>query len=145
MQKLVLSKEYIAGWWDGEGCFSVVAKPTVRIRAQACSTYRPMLQALQAEYGGSTTPQIIRSTAHRQAWQWTLQGKAAARFASDLLPFLNEKRSQAELIVEAINLPRPWSVQARLVQIETEIRDAKKFVYPRDDNSVLDDNINSGQ
>ena len=88
-----MSKEYVAGWWDGEGCFGVYVRlGEVNIRASASGCFKPTLDQLAAQYGGRVSAKRTRDAAkHRQAWEWKIVGGVAAKFATELLPFLHEQ------------------------------------------------------
>ncbi len=85
---------WLAGYVDGEGY--VGWDRTARLRIS--NTHRPTLAALCARYGGSVYPKK-RVYRHRPAYSWELTGPRARALLTLLLPFLREKREQAELVL----------------------------------------------
>ena len=131
MHKLQLSDDYIAGWWDGEGCFGVYAYPPRAVLvASASATFHPILEHMKEKYGGSLGRKTKMSPDHKPAWQWQITGNGAARFAADVLPRLHEKRRQAELLLEAHSLAKPLITNVRFHEIVAEIKAAKTPALP---------------
>lgn len=102
------SPEYLAGYFDGEGCvFLEHAAPKSvpqggmtrpRIVVTLGNTYTPIILAIHRKYGGSiadSSSASRKSLGLRPFFQTHLKGKHAARFLTDVLPFLNEKRGRA--------------------------------------------------
>ena len=89
---------YIAGYLDGEGCFTTVGKyckPTV-----ACATtHRPTIKWLHDLFGGSFGVAKGKKANHRPTFHWRVVGRAAARVCMIVAPFLKEKQRQAALLI----------------------------------------------
>lgn len=104
-----ISPEYLAGFFDGEGCIdcqrmyakassTFYVRPRVRI-SQAVSG-RAVLDRLHAVYGG-TLKQRPGSNPNQQeyiSWEF-LDGKGMLILLKTTLPFLIVKREQAELAI----------------------------------------------
>ena len=99
----MISKEYIAGYFDGEGCVRLTTSKTGTggIHVFITNTYRPFLIYLKGVYGGNTTTRNKENEKHKTCYQWRLSNKKEALvFLIDILPFLNEKREQAEIAID---------------------------------------------
>lgn len=100
----MISSQYAAGLFDGEGCISIqeykgIFQKSVRLAA----TYRPVVEALCEKYRGNIACQ---TTTHRNAHYWYLTSKNdIAAFLEDVLPYLLEKKQQAEVMLEVCTLP----------------------------------------
>lgn len=124
MGKKVISNEYAAGFFDGEG--SVYAnsrnngrQPTVLVCIS--NTHEGILKLHQERWGGSISGKQIKSERHRPLWQWVLAPKNAARFLRDVYPHLVIKREVAGYALEWIaEMERPTSekvVYERIVRV----------------------------
>lgn len=89
--------EYLAGFFDGEGCVAYYGSP----RVSMSNTYLPILKEFQERWGGSICEQKRKKEeAHyKPKWIWQLSGDNAVACARDLIPHLYEKRSQARLML----------------------------------------------
>lgn len=105
---------WAAGFFDGEGCVwgYATASPQQRkkksdSRHVAYRQYRfgitvaqvvpAPLHAMQTRWGGTVKGKVSKNPRHRDQFVWTLQGKPAARFLEDVLPYLRVKRAEAEV------------------------------------------------
>jgi hypothetical protein len=86
-----LSKPFMAGFVDGDGCLRVWgSKAQVHSVSQK---YVSICDALQRQYGGT-----VCFNKEKQLYAWYVN-KNAQMFLEDVAPFLIEKRKQAELIL----------------------------------------------
>lgn len=93
---------YLAGFFDGEGCvqFQKNANPTPGtggIRISIMNTDRKILQQFQQSFKGSLRLAKRRVSGYRTIFQWYAGGDNARRALRLLIPYLREKRPQAEL------------------------------------------------
>ena len=100
-----ISIEYLAGFFDGEGCIGVYPSKNKK----GYKTYNLVLtvgqiepiviRKLHGKYGGSLRfDERSKKIKNRQdAWYWHISGRKAERFLRDVFPYLIVKRSQAEL------------------------------------------------
>src|SRR5258708_7075513 len=117
----MLSLEYLAGFFDGEGSVSITkVRPKSNlpyagcgIRATVTNTYRPVLQELHERFGGNINVRIRRADHHKQGYEWQAHGSDARNFLSAILPYLNEKYQQ---VVLALTLPNDGSGNKRHVE-----------------------------
>jgi hypothetical protein len=95
----MLSFEYLAGLFDGEGCVQVTNTPAVR--AKLTSTHKPLIDLLEAQFGGN----VSSNRAHKkddwkEAWTWTVYGQIALNFLAGVKPFLVVKAEAANLALQ---------------------------------------------
>lgn len=123
-----LTPEYIAGFFDGEGSIYIGWATGAQARAfknkeatfdfvvSISNTYRPILDALVAEYGGRLTTHnggSKKTVNTRDGWTWRLHGLSAARLLTEIEPFLVEKRGYAIaalFFMDTLRWPRDWRV-----------------------------------
>ena len=102
-----LSREYIAGILDGEGCISIyhqkVQKGKVylsyNVRVIVGMTDPLVVHLLRDQYGGSVWLRK-RPAPWKASYTWCLTGKIVEKFLNDILPFLMIKKGQAMLALE---------------------------------------------
>lgn len=99
-----MTAQYIAGFFDGEGCVAVYAKKkqSFFLRTQLAQNKTTasvaMFQKLVERYGGRWSEQ--RSLSGRQKLNWQLSSDKAVAFLEEILPFLILKREQAVIAIE---------------------------------------------
>jgi len=94
---------YVAGYFDGEGC---VMHSGGSIRVAISNTFLPRLKWLMHSYGGSIREcETPRGLGFRRLYQWQISGKNARRFLLDIEPLLDEKREQAQIVLQLGELP----------------------------------------
>ena len=98
-----LSLEYIAGFFDGEGCINIYSSSSrrghvrTRLRASIGNTDRRPLDAIRGKFGG----QIRTLRGHnRPVFVLVWNGATAASLLDALRPFLIVKATQADLAKE---------------------------------------------
>lgn len=94
---------YIAGFLDGEGCFSTQRNSQASIRITVSNTYKPVLDWLQENFGGNVRPHYKNKSKikknHRPVYVWDIMGKGAEYLCKIIAPFLKEKTEQALLLI----------------------------------------------
>lgn len=97
------TKAYTAGLFDAEGCIGLylsAQKTTGTRKIQSAvviaNVHLPVIKWLQSTFGGAYTKNTPQKG--RPWYQWRA-GEGAARFLSELLPYLHVKRKEAELIL----------------------------------------------
>lgn len=137
----MLSLEYMAGLFDGEGCIRVHTPgvtvdgkinpktnrhfPSYQVLCMLQNTYWPVILALHEQFGGMVTVTQPRSAKHRTIHQWRVQSKIAYAFLRAVRPHLIIKREEAELAIalqEHIHLFKsdlvgPWGCPERKAEI----------------------------
>lgn len=97
--------EYIAGFFDGEGCITIKRNVSrngsishiLRVGAVQCNP--APIYRIQAIYGGNICWRKA-TLRQRSTARWQIDCEKAARFLEDILPFLIVKRAEAELALE---------------------------------------------
>jgi len=123
------SPEYLAGFFDGEGCVHYEKSRArsdkyggmtrQRITVSICNTYLPIIVAIQREYGGSICDGGIRARRLQPFWQLHLKGPAAGRFLTAILPFLTQKRDRANAALFVLDT-HSWTRTGSRLSKETE-------------------------
>lgn len=68
------------------------------IRVVISNTYLPRLNWLAGVYGGTVSEtQTGSGLGYRRVFRWQLSGRNAATFLADIVPFLDEKKEQAQI------------------------------------------------
>lgn len=96
-----ITKEYLAGFWDGEGTIGFWVNSNTRLQpfVSVEHTCRDLLAVIACEYGGNLYRRKVRSEKHRTSWIWRISGQMAVRLVRDLAPHLQVKRAQADLVL----------------------------------------------
>ena len=85
----MVSMEYLAGYLDGEGCFTFVGT-TIRNKKimVACeTTFSPVIRTLKEAFGGSYTKNIRkRKKCWRPTYRWVVVSRDAENACTRLLP-----------------------------------------------------------
>lgn len=104
------SIEYIAGFFDGEGCIrATVAKDGKNasgLHVFITNTYFPILSMFEQKFGGTTSLRNNSNPKHKATYQWRMSSrKEIKNFLEQVEPYLIEKREQALLALEYCALP----------------------------------------
>lgn len=100
----MISKEYWAGLFDGEGSVTIL-KPNRRryrvdfdVRVRVSNTDKKVLELLKAQYGGA----FFKSNDGRKndCWAWQASYKIAMRFMQDVYPFSIIKKKKLKVAIE---------------------------------------------
>ena len=104
MNKILIA--YTAGYLDGDGCFYVgksIQKPKMitiyEYSIQIVSVKKPVLDIFMSNFGGFVRIKPEKER-HRPAYCWTIKGPPAVNAASKVLPFLIDKRNQANIFIQ---------------------------------------------
>ena len=99
---------YAAGLFDGEGCCGVYADGAkhcaIRVQLVMCAPYGPSLFA--ELFGGHVKLSSYRRPKatggeYQPVYIWSVTAERAAASLRALLPWLHDKKTQAELVIEA--------------------------------------------
>lgn len=99
-----ISREYAAGFFDGEGCFHVARRADGRSRhyygvVKLAQKTPEVMQMFADEWGGK-----VYYNKSWQGWQWHVTGDNSRLFALDMWPYLLVKKRQAELYIEFMHI-----------------------------------------
>lgn len=96
----LLSLEYLAGFFDGEGCVCTGRKkngtPWLSVSVTQLARHRVVLEEFQRRWGGAIIPQKTRPH-HRPCLFWRAITKGGVGALIEMLPYLQVKRRQAIL------------------------------------------------
>ena len=89
---------YAAGLIDGEGCigFYPNGAEAYVLKIEVGMTSRPCLEFLQRLFGGSISSRKWYPGQNKQQYGWNISSRKAEAAIKSLLPFLVEKKRQAE-------------------------------------------------
>ena len=92
---------YIAGFFDGEGCVRIKKANqggnSYYIIAHITNTNQKILKKVQDYFGGNT--RLQEKGVNKGIYNWCITSSEASDFLKTLLPFLIEKKEQAELAI----------------------------------------------
>ena len=96
-----LTLAYTAGYIDGDGCFYIGKniKPIKYRRALIVSSSdKTICDFFKNEFGGncSYNKKSIRFPTHKPIAQWYIQGESSEKLTESLVPYLIEKKSDAQ-------------------------------------------------
>lgn len=91
---------YLAGFFDGEGC-------VLYDRIMVDNTNPYLLEKFYLIWGGRIGEKgdATRTEQTRTCYRWHAHGDTARKAARDMMPYLVEKKQQAEILLEVINYP----------------------------------------
>ena len=102
-----ISKQYIAGFFDGEGCIGIYKRKDRRSGKGSCARIQvtqnksrkstEILNYMLSKYGGNLSEQITLSGKIKYNWQ--LNPGGARKFLKDLFPYLILKKEQALIAI----------------------------------------------
>lgn len=118
----MLAPEYVAGFFDGEGCCSLIyskrrpwkSDPTktqvgFRFMCGISNTHRGVLEMLHKQYGGNLTPYDSASKRfvhdhYKKVWDWRLtSSNEQRRFLAEICPLSVIKKRQIELALSYLD------------------------------------------
>jgi hypothetical protein len=87
---------YFAGYLEGEGCFTVNSRSP---RVCVGTTYPGAILRLHEAFGGGTSDRPRNEPRCRPQFEWYIYGQKAIDVCKQLMPYLDEKRPQAEAMI----------------------------------------------
>lgn len=122
-----LDAAYLAGFWDGEGCFILHRRSgegsTVAFRAAVVGTKESVIRWVKAVTGiGTLVHRPSTNPKWAERWEWWVNGDGAESFTRQLLPYLKLKAEQARMGIDfqarlrdpALKADRAWQEEWRL-------------------------------
>lgn len=99
---MILSKEYIAGFFDGEGHVSITwtqrgESRNPKLCIKITNTHLPTLNEIKRQYGGCITTNKKQFDHYLQCYVLNMTVEQSKFFLKDMLPYLFVKKRQAEL------------------------------------------------
>ncbi len=109
----MISPEYAAGFFDGEGCVNLTVSGRNRrivLRLMIVNTDPMILAAFQAQFGGFIEHRVRQPGSKQAHWKQfcclTMSGNIAFAFLVDIAPYVRVKASQVALALEFMELKR---------------------------------------
>lgn len=112
---MMLSNDYVAGLFDGEGWFEIARSPATKAnrrkvpsfqaRASLTIREREIVEALRERFGGTVSETKATAT-HAAYFRWSVFGEQASDFAIIIGPSLHVKQERAALVVAFQKLKR---------------------------------------
>lgn len=132
---MILSAEYSAGLFDGEGTvYAAIRQSRTKWRPSPCvlvclaNTYRPVLDFMQDRWGGSIYGKK-RKDRHKEQFQWVLASKMAYPFLLEIAPFVVIKHDVVRVAIELCGLMR-LPLAERIDYSNLVERGGRKWVAP---------------
>ena len=117
---------YIAGYIDGEGCIRIEKNNALRVEID--NTYPAVLFKIRDFFGGTVRLKSSSKGKWRSVWNYNACGLTAKTLLEALLPFLEEKLLQAELVVEFSDTCRKTKKERR-DEIKALLKVLKRIDY----------------
>lgn len=151
-----MESAYAAGVFDGEGSVGLYKvtngksdKSYWSVKLAIVGTHRPMMEGLANHFGiGTFTTQKRQAvrrmpngaeTLGKQGWKWTVTSKAdVSAVLREILPYLIEKREQAEAILRYCEGDLDGDTAARMC------KEAKQFEFAVGDFEAYAPRVNNG-
>lgn len=127
--------EYMAGFFDGEGSIGLYLNqgssdpryksghksPSWIRSVSVVNTYMPILLLFKQFFGGRIN-RIVKDPKYKPCYQWQVSNKPQVlKVLTTLLPYLQEKRSQAELMIrECSEVGQSEWIAKRLKELKHE-------------------------
>lgn len=117
-----MNHDYVAGLFDGEGCFVItVSKNGAKVRrqefyykAEAAIEIREefLVDSLVSLYGGNKTKKVPTNPKHSTTYRWKVNGESLKAFCLIMEDKLLLKREQARTILEFFKIREGKSTTA---------------------------------
>jgi hypothetical protein len=122
------SLDYLAGFFDAEGC--ITASKGSSIEISVSNTFKPILYEFKDRFGGDVFSNGKRKNRrHREAFKWRIYNREdCKRVMEELIPHLHEKLPQALVALRLLDTPVD-NPQERIKLRET-LKRLKKLEYP---------------
>lgn len=99
-----LDINYVAGFYDGEGCIFI--NDGYMLVSSIVSTDFSILNRLTEVFGGTLYKKIRYKEIHKQKWEWFLSGKDLISFLTKIEPYVINKKEQIKLGLEYNRIKR---------------------------------------
>lgn len=108
--------EYLAGFFDGEGCINLQKtnklSKTYRMRVFVAQLDTRPLYKFKEIFNDGFIYKWVNNAGHIQ-YQWEIHGKKSVNVLKALLPYLIVKKEQAKLAVKWFELP--WRINSKSI------------------------------
>lgn len=117
-------KAYIAGLFDGEGCIRYHDR-CLRVTITSCYPHH-LTQIMEHTGLGKIRRRRKRKPEHKTCYELAIDGSDGVEFLNLILPYLKEKRYQAEIATLIIRYPKASLTHQSLLR---ELKRAKRIDY----------------
>ena len=132
------SLEYLAGFFDGEGCITLCnGGRKYNLKCICANTVKESVELFQERFGGRIHPQRrpAGKAHYKMCWKWVADSRIGESFLKEILPYLRIKRKVAELALEFMRLPlkpkgRLKNGDSRLL-VKEEIQKQREHIVSR--------------
>jgi len=137
-----LSKQYIAGFIDGEGYLSILKlkrktarngywfQPVIKVSQTQDHSY--ILQMIHCQYGGHFNKRRVYKDNSKPTFTLDIKGEEKIRkLLDDILPYLIIKKPQAELILEYYNLGTVMKRNSEGIKKLDELQSKRSVLYKK--------------
>ena len=111
---------WAGGIVDGEGCIQINGA-SVAVDVQ--STSRALIEKLHSILGGKCSVESRKTVYNRTVFRWRIYGKPAVEILQRVMPYLTEKKEQADLACSYYKYP---SKSAMRKSIKKRIKNLKR-------------------
>ncbi len=119
----LISLEYIAGLFDGEGCIYASRAKYYALCVSMGNTYKPILDKMVVMFGGMVRTKRNYSKNVQPCYEWILNGAFQIfEFLTTIRPFLIIKEPQAWLALESLSQRTSYTGHNRLSPEEFVLR-----------------------
>jgi intein-encoded DNA endonuclease-like protein len=120
----VISHQYAAGFFDGEGSvlLDVRDETSYSLRAKVSNTNFEILELLATKYGGSISSHGSRKLRHKLAKAWRVSDKKAVAFLLKIQPFLVVKKEAVRVALQYLNFDKSFQRHKPITQEELSYR-----------------------
>lgn len=116
---------YLAGYMDADGCIrSDKGHPQITVT----SCFPGILKVYQQWFGGSIYSAKPRNPKARPGWRWQATGDTGMQVVQALLPYLLEKRPQAEILIRMRGMGPGVAREA----LASQLKAIKQVNYPKE-------------
>ena len=112
---------YVAGYLDGEGCFTVRNERQAMVVCE--NTHRPTIEWLHQMFGGSMSANVRKKKpTWRPTYRWSVVSRQAAEVCRLVAPYLREKMEQALLLIAIQQLSGNQGARSPTEQMQERTR-----------------------
>ena len=120
---------YAAGIIDGEGCIGIHRRKGHHVVLQVAihHTSQWLVEWFKMNFGGSVAYFVTKNPNHKDMWAWHLAPKQALEFLILIRPYLQLKRSHADLAIQFQSKRKKWGA-AEKSQESTILEEAQRIL-----------------
>lgn len=96
----MISIEWLAGFFDGEGCIGIYGAPSLSLHMTLVQTNFGVMSEIQKEFGGRLYEVKRYSSKHNRIWKLSWNAKTTFNLLQKIFPYLKVKQEQAQLVLE---------------------------------------------